>query len=282
MGAALLGVVLGRVGPAAVARGLTSLGPGVILAATALTLLATLAASWRWSALAANAGRPIPYRRAVASYYRSQLVNASVPGGVLGDVERGARHGGRGSRLAGVGTVVVERFAGQLVQLGLAVLAVLVLPSPLRPESVGIRVAVGLGTLALLGLVGRSGARRIRLSARVVLAVLLASVVVAACHVATFLLVARAVGATASTVALVPIALVVLSAAAIPLNLAGWGPREGASAWLLGSAGLGADTGLAVAVAYGLVALVAVLPGALTIVPRAPRRADAEAEWGHA
>ena len=52
----------------------------------------------------------------------------------------------------------------------------------------------------------------------------------------------------------------------MPLNLAGWGPREGAAAWAFAAAGLGAAQGLAVAVAYGAIVFVATLPGAVFLV----------------
>ena len=64
---------------------------------------------------------------------------------------------------------------------------------------------------------------------------------------------------------LLPLALVVLLAAAIPLNVAGWGPREGAAAWAFAAAGLGAAQGTTVAVVYGVLALVATLPGAVLL-----------------
>jgi hypothetical protein len=59
------------------------------------------------------------------------------------------------------------------------------------------------------------------------------------------------------------------------MSIAGWGPREGAAAWAFGSAGLGAAQGAGVAVAYGLMVLVATLPGAVLLVAgRRSRRAD--------
>jgi hypothetical protein len=57
----------------------------------------------------------------------------------------------------------------------------------------------------------------------------------------------------------------VLLASAIPLNVAGWGPREGAAAWVFASAGLVAAAGLEVAVVYGVISLVATFPGALAL-----------------
>jgi glycosyltransferase 2 family protein len=58
---------------------------------------------------------------------------------------------------------------------------------------------------------------------------------------------------------------VVLMAAAIPLNVAGWGPREGAAAWVFSATQWGAGAGAAVATAFGVLTLVAVLPGAVVL-----------------
>ena len=49
-------------------------------------------------------------------------------------------------------------------------------------------------------------------------------------------------------------------------SVAGWGPREGVAAWVLGAAGLGAQQGVATAVVYGVMVLVASLPGAAVVV----------------
>ena len=71
---------------------------------------------------------------------------------------------------------------------------------------------------------------------------------------------------------LLPLAMVVLLASAVPANIAGWGPREGAAAWAFGAVGLSAAEGVIVAVVYGVLALVATLPGAVILV--ADRRGD--------
>ena len=74
---------------------------------------------------------------------------------------------------------------------------------------------------------------------------------------------------------MLPLALLVMLAAGLP-SVAGWGPREGATAWVFGAAGLGAEQGVATAVVYGVLVLVASLPGALVLVggwlPRARLR----------
>ena len=85
-------------------------------------------------------------------------------------------------------------------------------------------------------------------------------------HLATFLIAARSAGATAPLTRLVPLALLVLLAMAVPANVGGWGPREGAAAWTFAAAGLTASAGLATAVVYGVLTLAACLPGAVFLV----------------
>ncbi len=94
------------------------------------------------------------------------------------------------------------------------------------------------------------------------------SVVVLAGHLTMFVLAARVAGSAASVAVLVPLAVLALLAMALPLNVGGWGPREGVTAWAFGAAGLGAGTGLGVAVVYGVLGLAASLPGAVVLVAR--------------
>jgi hypothetical protein len=91
-------------------------------------------------------------------------------------------------------------------------------------------------------------------------------------HLATFLVAARAAGVTAPPARLLPVALLVLLAMAVPANVAGWGPREGVAAWAFGVAGLGVAQGISTAVVYGVLTLVVSLPGVLVlgVLLRAP------------
>ena len=132
---------------------------------------------------------------------------------------------------------------------------------------------VGL-TLAAAGLLsgrGRSGRaatdlREGLLARRAWPGIVLASVLVVVGHAVTFLIAARAAGSVASTVRMLPLAVLVLLAAGVPTNIAGWGPREGVAAWVFGVAGLGAAQGVATAVVYGVMVLVATLPGAVVLL----------------
>jgi uncharacterized membrane protein YbhN (UPF0104 family) len=98
--------------------------------------------------------------------------------------------------------------------------------------------------------------------------VLLASAVVLGGHLATFVVAARAAGATAPLTRLVPLALLALLAMTLPLSVGGWGPREGVTAWAFGAVGLSAAQGLTVAIVYGLFAFVAALPGLAVLIAR--------------
>ena len=71
---------------------------------------------------------------------------------------------------------------------------------------------------------------------------------------------------------LLPLAVLVLLATAVPTNMGGWGPREGAAAWAFGAAGLGASQGVATATVYGLLSLAAISPAAPLLVAAWLRR----------
>jgi hypothetical protein len=76
-----------------------------------------------------------------------------------------------------------------------------------------------------------------------------------------------------------PLALLVMAVMVLP-SVGGWGPREGATAWVFGAAGLGVQRGVATAVVYGVMVFVASLPGLAVLVvsrshrPRPPGRAE--------
>ena len=282
-GALILAVVVWRVGPEPFLDGLRGLGPGTLLAALAIGGLITFFSAWRWRAVAAALGVGLALPDATAAYYRSQFLNSALPGGVLGDVHRGLRHGidvgdlGRGLR-----AVFWERVAGQLVQAAVAVAVLLALPSPVQAAMPAV-AAAGVAGVGLLLLTGRGvvrhgpvrlagASRAAALEARGVLLrppavrpVLVTSLLVVGGHVGMFLLAARAAGVDGTPQELLPLALVVLLAAGIPLNVGGWGPREGAAAWIFSATQWGAGAGAAVATAFGVLTLVAVLPGAVVL-----------------
>jgi len=272
-GAAILAVLLLRLGAEPFLDGLRRADLTTVLVALAVTAGTTWCCAWRWSLLSERLDVAVPVRAAYRLYYRSQLLNATLPGGVLGDLHRGVDHGRTSGALGrGLRSVVWDRGSGQAVQAVLAVVAVALLPAAVRTEVglllLGLAVAVVLVVAVVPARVRRAAAAELRtlLVGGVWPRVVLASVVAAVGHVAVFVLAARSVGVAVPLPQLVALGFVVLLASALPLNIAGWGPREGATAWLFGAAGLGAATGVSVAVVYGVVSLVATLPGLVALV----------------
>lgn len=262
-GLAVLGVLTSHVGTEPFVTGVRAVGPGPVAAAMALVGVTTLCSAQRWRLVARGYGLRLSLRGAVAAYYRSQFLNSVLPGGVLGDVHRGVAH--RALR-----SVVWERVLGQVVALSVALLVALVAwpaaSAPSTPVLAGLAVAGMAAVAALVVVLANRGV----LQPEVVPAVLVLSALAATGHAVVFVVAALAVGVEAPVAALMPIALAVLVVAAIPLNLAGWGPREGTAAWAFAAAGLGASAGASVSVAYGVLALLATAPGAVLLAVRRP------------
>jgi glycosyltransferase 2 family protein len=266
-------VLLWRLGTGPFLDGLRMVNAGSLAAAAGLAALTTVCCAWRWRTVARGLGLDLPLGTAVAAYYRSLFLNVALPGGVLGDVHRGVSHG-RDSRDLGRGlrAVAWERSAGQVVQAVLTLAVLLALPSPVQRLAPYIALALLLA-LAAVALTTRAWPRVRRAVAgdlRAVLArrawpvVALASALVVAGHTLTFLIAAQTAGASAPPSRMVPLALLVLLAAALP-NVGGWGPREGMTAWAFAAVGLGASRGVATAVVYGVMVFVATLPGAAVL-----------------
>ncbi|MGC0386366.1 uncharacterized membrane protein YbhN (UPF0104 family) [Streptomyces sp. SAI-129] len=286
-GTVVLAVLLWRLGTGAFLDGLGRIDGATVLAALGIGLVTTVFSAWRWALVARGLRIRLPFAAAVADYYRALFLNAALPGGVLGDVHRALRHGrGAGDLGRGVRAVVLERAAGQLALTAVGVVVLLTMPSPVLGEARRFAPPAGLALLGALAValalrMNRTPVRRGRalraalgaaraglLSRRTLPGVALSSVVVLAGHLVMFVLAARVAGSAASVAQLTPLAVLALLAMGLPLNVGGWGPREGVTAWAFGAAGLGAGTGLGTAVVYGVLSLVASLPGAVVLVAR--------------
>jgi len=291
-GVGILAVLLWRLGTGAFLDGLRVINSGTLLAACGIGLLTTVLSAWRWCLVARGLGIRLPLQSAVADYYRALFLNAALPGGVLGDVHRAVRHGHDvGDVGRGVRAVVLERSAGTVVFVTVGTAALLALPSPVLSQvhlvtngrAVAVAAACGALALGLLAWVRlRRPDSRLRRVWRTTLSdvrrgllartnwpgILISSAVVLAGHLATFLVAARAAGSSASIARLAPLMLLALLAMLLPLNVGGWGPREGILAWAFGAAGMSAALGLTIAVVYGVLAFAASLPGAGVLVAR--------------
>lgn len=275
LGAALALLLVWRLGSGPFLAGLRGLDPGLLVLGLLLGAVVTTSCAWRWTLVARAVGVPLSLRAATAACYRAQLLNTVLPGGVLGDVDRGLRHGVRVlDRARALRAVAWERFSGQAVQVTATVALLVLLPRspgaapPLLVGATGVAVALGAaGAVAVVtGRVrGRPGPLRAEAAAvlgrRTLPGVVGSSLLATASHVVMFVVAARAVGVAAPTAVLVPLVLLVLVAMVVPVGLGGWGPREGAAAWAFAAAGLDVGQGVAAAVVFGVMSLAAGLPG---------------------
>jgi uncharacterized membrane protein YbhN (UPF0104 family) len=281
--AATLTVVVWQLGFGPFLDGVRAVDGAALAAGAGIGVLTTVCCAWRWRIVARGLGLRLSFPAAVAAYYRSIFLNLTFPGGVAGDVHRAVSHG-RNVRDVGLAlrAVAWERTAGQVVQAVVTLAVLVALPSPVGPSITLVVVALAAAAIAvvLLGRArrgnGRSRWARVRraiigdvrdalLARRAWPAIALASVLVVSGHATAFVIAARTVGVTAPLSELVPLALLAMLAMVLP-SVAGWGPREGATAWAFAAAGLGAEQGVATAVVYGVMVLVASLPGALVLV----------------
>jgi len=264
-------------------RMLAGATPGWLAAALAALTVQTVLSAMRWRLTAAQFGIPLKPGHAVREYYLSQIVNQSLPGGVIGDAGRAMRARQAAGLLASGQAVAFERLAGQ-VALGLlfaaAVAGTLAVPGGfdwpgwlLAPVLLALAGAGG-GTLVLAlagarlpGRLGRAVAEPGRAFVRATWSPGIRgrqagmSLGTALCNVAAFACCAAAIGVTlppATALALVPPILFTMLA---PVTVSGWGLREGAAVALLPLTGATASEGLAASVAFGLAVLAAALPG---------------------
>lgn len=279
-------------GPAVLDR-LRSAQPLWLAAAFATASGQIVLSALRWRLVAAALGQPLSRAEAVREYYLSQLINFSLPGGVLGDAGRALRQRHRAGLVRAGQAVVIERMAGQIALLavtaaGFALLArdtaALALPHWAGPFGL-IVAGLVLGVIAALGatafLRGRIGAAaagflvacRAGLLGRRVWAWQVAlGLAIVACNLASLALAARATGTVIPPVALVTVLPLILLSMLVPLTVGGWGLREGAAAALWPAFGAAAGAGVAASVAFGLVIWLATLPGLVVLTLR--RSAD--------
>ena len=289
-----LAVVVWYLGIGPFLDGIRAVDRAALLVGAGIGVLTTFCCAWRWTTVAHGLGLRLSFPAAVAACYRSVFLNLTLPGGVVGDVHRGVSHG-RTVRDVGLAlrAVAWERTAGQVVEAVVTVAVLVALPSPVRPSTplvVGVLVAVVIA-VALLARArpgqGHSRWARVRraiagdvrgaLLTRRAWVIVLASLLIVMGHAITFVVAARTAGADAPLSKLFPLALLAMLAMVLP-SVAGWGPREGATAWAFAAAGLGADLGVATAVVYGVMVFVASIPGALVLVAAwVPRATIAEA-----
>lgn len=255
------------------------LHPGTVAGAVALGLVGGLAQGLRWRAVAAGLGDRMNRTEAISRCLEAAFLNAVLPGGLAGDALRAFRRGrARDDWGTGIGSVVGERLCGT---------AVVTLVAAASVASLGradLAAALLVITLIVAGVAGYSMRA---LPATAVVACVAWSIVGWLAYLGLFALAAGGLAAAGVSPPLPPLQTVVvgslvLAGMSIPLNVGGWGPREGVAVLAYGLAGLDGSAGFTTSVAYGLLALASVLPGALVLIAgrvryRRPHRGSAGA-----
>jgi uncharacterized membrane protein YbhN (UPF0104 family) len=312
----LLALVLWFVGPAQMAAQLRAASVPWFLAALACAIAANLLSAWRWGAIARTLGLRTRFAALVSAYAQGIAVNTVLPGATLGgDALRALRLArlGNDGLLSGV-SVFLDRASGLWVLCGVSLVAAIALlaaapapagaggggGSPLSLPLIALLAAALLAVLSAPFLIGpgRSDSggsprlarlRQLRALLHARRAALLRSVLpsigVQVLSAGTLWLCARAAGAEVGLLAVLAVAAPVFLAAAVPVSVGGFGPREAAAALVFPWVGVAPEAGVAAAVLYGVAAAVQGALGAplLAFAPVDARAvgASADATRGH-
>lgn len=266
---ALLGWLVHLFGTQAVTAAGAVLTPWSLCVALVLGIVGGIVQGLRWKVVAGGLGDHIGSRHAIARCLEAAFLNAVLPGGLAGDAVRAVRRRRAGTRWAvGIGSVVGERLCGTAVVVTAAVLAAVAFG---RLDLAGVLAA------ALVVILGVAGWSMRRLPPGRIAACVLWSVVGWLCYLGLFVLavggLARAeatpqptLGTGTGLETALALGSITLGGMSVPLNVGGWGPREGAAVFAYDLAGLGGAAGFTTSVAYGLLALVSVTPGLLVLL----------------
>ncbi|MDO5627644.1 MAG: lysylphosphatidylglycerol synthase domain-containing protein [Mobilicoccus sp.] len=258
----MLGLLVRLFGTSAVTEAGAVLAWWTVPAAIVLGLLGGVVQGLRWQAVAAGLGDEMPRRHAVARCFEAAFLNAVLPGGLAGDAVRAVQRRRAGTGWgAGVGSVVGERLVGT---------AVVTLAATVAAAVVGhLEIAVGLGVITLV-VAGVAAPSLRRLPASTIGWCVAWSVLGWLAYLGLFLLAATQLaraGVTPAVGHLAPwLGSLTLAGMSVPVNVAGWGPREGAASLAYDLVGLGGAAGFTTSIGYGLLALVSVTPGLVVLV----------------
>ena len=256
-----------------------------LLAGLALLAVQFPIAGWRWRMVLRAGGAEVSPWLLQNLVWVGQFVNQVMPTFLAGDALRGwyLTRANISARQA-LSSLVLDRAVGFV---GLLLLILLLSPLTLSQFGGGIGWPI-IGTAAAgwaAGALGFIGCKLLlqtkRLSrwprieavakdacesaakvSRSPLIVLLAVVTNVIASIAAYL-VALSLGIGLSIVEALTLIPVALFAVLIPISVAGWGVREGVLVFLLGLVGIPGSHGLSLSVVYGIITVIAALPGGL-------------------
>jgi len=292
--AGLLVVLARKVNLHAVAGRIGAIGFLSCAVCVLVTLVLTLLVAWRWQMILARMRSPVPFGESWRLVLVGLFFNQILPSGIGGDAVRVWLLARGGSRLrTALFSVAADRiFALGAVVLCMAALLPVLLSGPAKWAVVSLTVAGALGIAGLFALPKAIGILTRALPARLYrpFEKLIARAVDLAGGFAAVLrlvLQARPQGPAVIGISVanqlvlgwivyflanrlhVEIGLMTVIAlfspalllSMMPISLGGWGVREAALVWLLGTAHVPQDASLAISLLFGTVTTVASLPG---------------------
>jgi glycosyltransferase 2 family protein len=282
---ALLGWLLARIELGPVLARLSSIDAGWAVAAVAIMAAQILLTGWRWALIARVIGAPLAIEPALRLTLVGHFFSQTLPSAIGGDAVRGflaAREGMPGTKAAS--SVIIDR--GTALVLMVVLIGVLLplffarVPDPAWRTGVSILVAASIGGLAVFLLIGERAAtllgrhrftapfatlarelRRVLVGAPESKIILITAIIVHLLVATGAYTIAQGLGIAISLVDCWVMIPPVVLLTTLPISIAGWGVREGATVALLGFVGVTPADALATSVAFGLVLIVVGIPG---------------------
>ncbi len=280
----LLALLLRTMDTGAVAAVLGRLPATAIAAGLVLLLVQIAVLGLRWWLVMAAIEAPIPFRKVLPVTFIGVFFNQVLPTSFGGDAVRmwQAHRLGVGGEAAVIG-VLLERIGGLFGLVVMTALGVAYLGSEIDNQAIrlGLLATLPVAVAAILALAALDrlparwrrapvlekatrlarDSRRAFLAPATALPLLLLSMLSHALAAAAIYAFAEALQLGLPFLSCVALFSAVILVTAIPISFAGWGLREGAMVALFAFAGLGADTALALSLAFGVAYLAASLPG---------------------
>jgi uncharacterized membrane protein YbhN (UPF0104 family) len=256
---------------------------GYLLVAFLLFLLSLVVRAWRWFVLVRSLDPKVCFRRLLHLYFVGQFFSSFLPTAFGGDVVRAAELTQDTDPSAAIGTVLLDRMLGLMVNFGLGLVLLPLTVARMEPWLVGALVAIAGGGLALgvmilegriirrltrglpgvLSLAGEGPLAKIYAAVtncgrRAVLSALQASLVFNVINVIINWLCGLAVG-TGISLGYFFVVTPLISVSLLVPSVGGWGVRELVSTAVFAS--VSAEKAAMLGVSLGLIALAAGLVG---------------------
>jgi glycosyltransferase 2 family protein len=262
--------------------------------------LAQLASAQRFSYIARTLGSPISFGLSARLHFIGLWFNQVFPSNVGGDVVKVLMLRPTMGLSLAFRTTILDRGSGLIFLLAsiivLLPLYLRVLPETRYTLGLALFAASALATIAVLSwlasplsrkltripvahdLIAVFGSLRLFCSGRPLLEQAWTSAIVHFNAIIAYALAGKALGVEASLFDFVLITPLVFLFALLPISFAGWGIRELGSVWLFGLVGLSSEQSSAMSIIFGLMLIVAGIPGLLVMSPRLSTRRSSPAD----